>query len=124
MWKRFCDKRYDRDYTVNAAGILAFFKAIFIHKRARKNHNGENSKVITVEGQEPVMSDDDIYENGSIHGTEDEDDIEGVPRRPATMLIRTAAEKIQIIDGAQVPGSGFKITEVPMAAKTVDNIRK
>ncbi|KAF9397278.1 hypothetical protein BGX21_009030 [Mortierella sp. AD011] len=75
------------------------------------------------------MSDDIIYENGSTHGTEDENDIEEVHRGPTTMLIRTAAEKskvtnMSIVEGAQVSGGGLKITEVHTAAKTVDNIRK
>ncbi|KAF9992009.1 hypothetical protein BGZ79_003640 [Entomortierella chlamydospora] len=71
------------------------------------------------------MSDDIIDEDGSIHeDEEDEDDIEEAPRGPVTKLIRTVADKTQVIEEAQVDSHGFKIIEVPITSGTVDNIRK
>ncbi|KAF9093787.1 hypothetical protein BGX27_001569, partial [Mortierella sp. AM989] len=53
MWKEFCDKHYDGDYSVNAARILEFFKAIVFKKLARKKFsmNGGYSGVV---GQAPI----------------------------------------------------------------------
>ncbi|KAF9997049.1 hypothetical protein BGZ80_007094 [Entomortierella chlamydospora] len=88
-------------------------------------HIAENSEATTVEGQEPAMSDGIIDEDGSIHeDEEDEDDIEEAPRGPVTKLIRTVADKTQVIEEAQVDSHGFKIIDVPITFGTVDNIKK
>ncbi|KAG0006470.1 hypothetical protein BGZ80_005273, partial [Entomortierella chlamydospora] len=114
MWKKFCDKHYDGDYTVNAVRILEFFKAVVFHKQARKKINinvgcnevvgrapldldiRENEEELERREkqkssceQEPAMGDDII--------DEDEDDIEEVSWRPVTKLtfIGTAADKTQ-----------------------------
>ncbi|KAF9342549.1 hypothetical protein BGX26_007315, partial [Mortierella sp. AD094] len=81
---------------------------------------GEPSEVTAVEGQERTMSDEVIDEDESM----DEDDIEEEPQRPATTLIRTVADKTQVIEGAQVDSHGLKTIYVPITAGTVDNIRK
>ncbi|KAG0003839.1 hypothetical protein BGZ79_010980 [Entomortierella chlamydospora] len=143
MWKKFCDKHYDGDYTVNAVRILEFFKAVVFHKQARKKINinvgcnevvgrapldldiRENEEELERREkqkssceQEPAMGDDII--------DEDEDDIEEVSWRPVTKLtfIGTAADKTQVIEDTRVDSHVFKIIKVPITAGTVDNIIK
>ncbi|KAF9345697.1 hypothetical protein BGX26_002863 [Mortierella sp. AD094] len=64
------------------------------------------------------MSDEVTDEDGGMDEDEDEDDIEEEPQRSATKLIGTVADKIKVIEEAQVDSHGFKTIYVLTTAGT------